>query len=522
MGTTNTNAMIVLAVFSLAGYVASTPWIEESNFWFLQKLEQSETDVDWPAVMANMSFTLDAEQQKTVMNVAALNGVNPLLLITYLELEGSWPTGEEDVVTFGNRLLDTEQHYEKMEFFPEFNAPTSAIWWILNQNDTELKVFVDKFHSMRVDNRIATRKISKRQQQEDSDTDWYGIVHQKIIDLKLGWPWLEGACWDIGAPHSHAQPCEFCDIKSALDMGPDLKFEWCEDKRIDCNEDGKVDGNDNPCDMTSCPANFPWVTATHDGVVSQYPARTSSCSLKILSTDTGIATWYGHLDGIVVLPGQSVKKGQKIARIAQTKVQAECDNSNNTRNGPHLHYSIWYDEKTMEFDKPLDLKFVNVEEISFKPGRIDYDYNCTDCDSDCSSAVQSEVDGSYCPWTPQRGSNYGHFGLGFSQPGSIFGPPLPVARIDPGVPASVPKPEIENKIESVEVEKCFNVYDFCCGGMNCVKARNMRRARNKVMKKLTRGCPQGWMNRCPVKEVVSNPWGNPFGGFGFGGFGFGK
>ena len=115
--------------------------------------------------------------------------------------------------------------------------------------------------------------------------------------------------------------------------------------------------------------------------------------------------------------------------------------------------------------------------------------------------------------------------MGFSQPGSIFGAPLPmapVARIDPGVPASVPNPEIENKIESVEVKQCFNVYDFCCGGMNCVKARNMRRARKKVMKKLNRGCPQGWMNRCPVKEVVSNPWGNPFGGFGFGGFGFGK
>merc|ERR1719411_1752167 len=90
----------------------------------------------------------------------------------------------------------------------------------------------------------------------------------------------------------------------------------------------------------------------------------------------------------------------------------------------------------------------------------------------------------------------------------------------PGVPASVPNPEIENKIESVEVKQCFNVYDICCGGMNCVKARNMRRARKKVMKKLNRGCPQGWMNRCPVKEVVSNPWGNPFGGFGFGGFGF--
>ena len=93
MGTTKTNAMIVLALFALAGYVASSPWIEESNFWFLQKLEQSETDVNWPLVMRNLSFTLDEEQQKTVMNVAALNGVNPLLLITYLELEGSWPTG---------------------------------------------------------------------------------------------------------------------------------------------------------------------------------------------------------------------------------------------------------------------------------------------------------------------------------------------------------------------------------------------------------------------------------------------
>ena len=409
MGTKKSYAMVFLAVFFFAGHVTSLSWIEESNFWFLQQLEQSETNVDWISVMTNMSFPLNETQQKMVMNVASLNGVNPLLLITYLELEGNWPTEEEDVVTFGNRLLDTEQHFEKAESLPKFNAPTSAIWWILNKNDAELKRFVDKFHSMRIDNGIATRKISKRQQEENADTDWTSTVQQKIIDLDLGWPWLDGACWDIGAPHSHAQPCEFCDVKSALDMGPDMKFQWCEEKRFDCNEDGVVDGNDDPCDMINCPDNFPWVTATHDGVVSQYPARTSSCSLKILSTDTGIATWYGHLDGIVVLPGENVQKGDKIARIAQKKTQAECDNSNSTKNGPHLHYSIWYDEKTLQFDKPLDLKYVSVEQISFKPGEIDYDFNCTDCDLECSSSVQSEVDGSYCPWTPQRGSNYGRF-----------------------------------------------------------------------------------------------------------------
>ena len=58
--------------------------------------------------------------------------------------------------------------------------------------------------------------------------------------------------------------------------------------------------------------------------------------------------------------------------------------------------------------------------------------------------------------------------------------------------------------------------------MNCVVAESMRSARIMVMNKLNEGCPQGWMNGCPVREVPSNPGGNPFGGFGFGGFGFGK
>ena len=407
MGTIKIFSMVALAIFSMKGCNSSRPFIADSDFWFLQKLEISENDVDWPAVMSNMSFSLSDRQQRTTMNVAALNGINPLLIITYLEVDGSWPTEDEDVVTFGRRLLDTEQHYEKQEYMPKLNAPTSAIWKILNENDAELNTFVTKFEELRRGNRIATRMISKRQQEQRSQVDWFQVVQDKLVTLKLRWPWPDDACWDIGAPHSHAQPCEFCDVKSAVDMGPDIKLQWCEDKRFDCNGNGKIDLDDNPCDMDACPGNFPYVVATHDGIVSQYPSRTSTCSMKILSNETGLATWYGHLDGIMVGPGDFVKKGQKIARIAQNKEQAECDMSNTTMGGPHLHYSIWYDEQTNEFDKPLDLRFAAIEGMQFKPGPVDYDVNCTECDLDCSSAMQSESDSTYCPWNPERGSNYG-------------------------------------------------------------------------------------------------------------------
>jgi len=490
MGTIKMYPTIILTALFVATCGSSSPRIEDANFWFLQRLETSQTEVNWPKVMTDsLSFSLDSVQERTVMNAAALNAVNPLLLITYLELEGSWPTGSENVTTFANRLLDTEQHYEKAEYPPKSNAPTSAIWHILSQNDNETKTFIDKFHSLRTSNRIASRELSEREVQERASEDWWGIVKNKVIDLNLGWPWDENGCWDIGAPHSHVQPCEFCDVKSALDMGPDLKGRWCDEKRVDCNGDGNIDMNDNPCDITTCPDNFPWVVATHSGVVSLYPSDTSHCSLKILSNETGLATWYGHLDGIVVLAGQTVAKGQKIARIAQDKSRAECDNSV-ANNGPHLHYSIWYDEKS-DFDKPLDLKYVTITDIQFQGGVKDYDVNCTACDEECSSNIQSSSSGSYCPWNPERGSNYGHGSWSFAGPGNLFaGPPMPVAPVA-DTPDDVSADDGVDEVPAAPVapkKRCFNVFDVCRGRFRCVRAKSWMRAQMKVTKRLLRGC----------------------------------
>ena len=388
--------------------------MNESHFWFIHSLERSDTEVDWSGVMDNATSFLDSEQRRTVMNIAALNGLNPMLVITNLTLEGTWPVNENGTALlplFGRTLLDLELHYELViesgNVLPKRSPPTSALWRVLGQNDTKLDEFVTKFDDLMQAHGITSRSLSKRRTEFDirttgnsSEKEYKDVVREKMIDLNMIWPWEDDAniyCWDIGATHAHTQDCEYCYPKSAIDMGPDIKGDWCENKTMA--------GCDDPCSMETCPQNFPYVVASHDGIVSRYPSLTSACSVKILNEATGLSTWYGHMDGIMVYAGENVVKGQRIGRIAQSKSQADCDTSI-AHNGPHLHFSMWFDE-TKGVDKPLDMSHVVIEDITFKTGIEDYDINCTACDSGCASKLVSDFSGSYCPWTPERGSNFG-------------------------------------------------------------------------------------------------------------------
>merc|ERR1711983_712491 len=67
------------------------------------------------------------------------------------------------------------------------------------------------------------------------------------------------------------------------------------------------------------------------------------------------------------------------------------------------------------------MKHVVIHDYTFKTGIEDYDMNCTACDSECSSKLVSEFSGSYCPWTPERGSNFGHGPLGYASFGGFGG-----------------------------------------------------------------------------------------------------
>ncbi|MEG0229351.1 MAG: M23 family metallopeptidase, partial [Oscillospiraceae bacterium] len=78
------------------------------------------------------------------------------------------------------------------------------------------------------------------------------------------------------------------------------------------------------------------IVASNDGVVS-YVKNLNSGYGKHLMIDHGGGTYtlYAHTSAILVSPGQTVKKGQAIARVGSTGWSS----------GPHLHYEIWINKQ---------------------------------------------------------------------------------------------------------------------------------------------------------------------------------
>lgn len=69
-----------------------------------------------------------------------------------------------------------------------------------------------------------------------------------------------------------------------------------------------------------------------DGVVSEVDTKCKTTYGKyiVVKHSSGASTLYGHCSKIIAKPGQSVKKGQVIARVGST--------GNST--GPHLHFEV--------------------------------------------------------------------------------------------------------------------------------------------------------------------------------------
>lgn len=72
------------------------------------------------------------------------------------------------------------------------------------------------------------------------------------------------------------------------------------------------------------------VVASQSGQVRSANISAGYGRLIIIDHGNGIATWYAHLDEILVKPQQKIKKGQLIGRVGNTgKVT-----------GPHLHFEV--------------------------------------------------------------------------------------------------------------------------------------------------------------------------------------
>ena len=86
--------------------------------------------------------------------------------------------------------------------------------------------------------------------------------------------------------------------------------------------------------------------ASADGVVIYAGPRSSFGNLVIIKHTDRISTYYAHLNSVSVSVGDVVKQGQEIGKIGST--------GNST--GPHLHFEIRLDDKTVNPQKFLDYK----------------------------------------------------------------------------------------------------------------------------------------------------------------------
>jgi len=85
------------------------------------------------------------------------------------------------------------------------------------------------------------------------------------------------------------------------------------------------------------------VYASADGTV-RFSGRMGTLGLMIMIDHKyGFSTRFGHLDRVVIRPGQAVKRGEKIGEVGNSGLSTS----------PHLHYEVHYQ------DKPVDpLKYI--------------------------------------------------------------------------------------------------------------------------------------------------------------------
>lgn len=94
------------------------------------------------------------------------------------------------------------------------------------------------------------------------------------------------------------------------------------------------------------------ITATADGTVVFSKQAPGLGKLIILDHGYGFRTAYGHLDKIIAVKGQTVKRGQKIGEVGNT----------GRSTAPHLHYEVHVDRKAVD---PIDYFFtVNATQLA--------------------------------------------------------------------------------------------------------------------------------------------------------------
>ncbi len=108
-----------------------------------------------------------------------------------------------------------------------------------------------------------------------------------------------------------------------------------------------------------------WVSASGAGIARVF----STCSMQVIHPNGWVSSYY-HLDNVQVEDMDNVNVNQSLSNYADNLAQATCQGGSST--GPHLHYSLYFDNDPIEIDEP------NVDFISWKhkAGVGQYDGNC--------------------------------------------------------------------------------------------------------------------------------------------------
>ena len=107
------------------------------------------------------------------------------------------------------------------------------------------------------------------------------------------------------------------------------------------------------------------IIATADAVVEYagYHKSSGYGNMVLLNHAFGFRTLYGHLQKVLVKPGQVVKKGQVIALMGNTGLST----------GPHLHYEISFVQRALNPTPFVKWNLANYAEIFKQAGHVPWD-----------------------------------------------------------------------------------------------------------------------------------------------------
>ena len=107
------------------------------------------------------------------------------------------------------------------------------------------------------------------------------------------------------------------------------------------------------------------VFAAADGIVdfAAYDEKSGFGNLLVLVHHFGFVTYYGHLDGFEVEPGEFVEKGQVVAYTG----------SSGRATGPHLHFEIRRMQRKLDPTPFLDWDLTNYEALFMQETHVPWD-----------------------------------------------------------------------------------------------------------------------------------------------------